>query len=97
MAWLPGHTCVGSAVVVIYAQISPSRFTTAPHIRAPPKRPPAFGSFAAASIAWRNSEAEGTSLQFAAAASVAEHNAAATSTPRIFFIALLTCEAQDLS
>src|SRR3954469_11496509 len=41
MAWLPGQTWVGSVVLVFAAQIAPSRFTTAPHIRWPLKSPPA--------------------------------------------------------
>src|SRR6266850_3234189 len=40
MAWLPGHTCVGSLVDVTKVHTSPSRFTTAPHIRVPLKSPP---------------------------------------------------------
>src|SRR6185436_2928624 len=41
IAWLPGQTCDGSPVDVAAAQNSPSRFTTAAHIRSPWKRPPA--------------------------------------------------------
>src|SRR5262245_37571635 len=41
IAWLPGHTCVGSDWLVAYAHSSPSRFTTAPHILVPWKSPPA--------------------------------------------------------
>src|SRR5438045_4942897 len=41
MAWLPGHTCVWSLVDVADEQRMPSRFTTAPHIFWPWKRPPA--------------------------------------------------------
>ena len=50
MAWLPGHTCVGSAVDVVYVQISPARLTTAPHLLSPwnnpPASPPAAGAAA---------------------------------------------------
>src|SRR5437016_14442077 len=35
MAWLPGHTWLGSAWEFATAQIFPSRFTTATHIRVP--------------------------------------------------------------
>jgi hypothetical protein len=41
IAWLPGQTCVGSSVDVVYAQISPARLTTAAHMRVPLNRPPA--------------------------------------------------------
>src|SRR5262245_20608187 len=40
MAWLPGQTLAGSGVEVAYAQISPSRLTTAAHIRVPLNKPP---------------------------------------------------------
>src|SRR5205085_2885915 len=40
IAWLPGHTCVGSDLEAAAAHTSPARFTTAAHIRVPLKRPP---------------------------------------------------------
>src|SRR5687767_15963529 len=76
IAWLPGQTCVGSSVVVTYRQISPSRLTTAPHILAPPKRPPASGIAAASRIACCSSDALGRWLHVAAKASVHEHSTA---------------------
>src|SRR5215204_6058461 len=49
IAWLPGQTCVRSDVDVLAAQNSPSRSTTAPHIRSPPNSPPIGRSVCAAS------------------------------------------------
>src|SRR4051812_48691022 len=74
MAWLPGQTCVGSSVEVAYEQISPSRFTVAPHILVPANKPPTVppsGGATNAAASFRspfNSEAEGRFLQFAGAA-----------------------------
>src|SRR5439155_14704915 len=53
IAWLPGHTCVGSSVDVANAHSSPLRFTTAPHTRVPWNSPPASPSWEGA--ATRNS------------------------------------------
>src|SRR5215470_459690 len=61
---------------VANAQISPSRFTTAPHIRAPLNNPPASALAAPAGTLWPgawlrkafNCDALGTSWQFAAIA-----------------------------
>jgi len=41
IAWLIGQVWVGSSVLVIATQTSPWRFTIAPHMREPPKSPPA--------------------------------------------------------
>src|SRR5688572_9956010 len=79
----------------MYAQISPSRFTTAPHILLPSNRPPAVG-LEDARIAARSSAAVGTSLQFAANAFVAEHRTNPRSTPTIFFIAFPRSRAPGL-
>ena len=65
MAWLPGQTCVGSACDVVNVQISPSRLTTAAHIRAPLNKPPAVGLAASMSFCL-NSLWLGSSVQFAA-------------------------------
>jgi hypothetical protein len=49
IAWLPGQTFPGLAVEVVNEQISPSLFTTAPHMRVPSNRPPTMAGKAAAS------------------------------------------------
>src|SRR6266568_538959 len=67
IAWLPGHTCVASAIDVAKAQSSPLRFTTAAHMRvplnSPPASPPCDG---AATRSCLSCPAEGTPEQFAA-------------------------------
>src|SRR6185436_15625241 len=57
MAWLPGQTCVLSAVDVLYAHSSPARLTTAAHIlsplKSPPTSPPSGGAVSAAALTRR--------------------------------------------
>src|SRR5947209_14414275 len=65
IAWLPGHTLVGSPVDVANAQSCPLRFTTAAHISVPWNRPPASPpSFGAVARNCFNCPAVGSPEQF---------------------------------
>src|SRR4249919_12463 len=62
MAWLPGQTCVGSAVFVAELQSSPFLLTMAAHIRVPLNKPPILGEAPAATNFSINAEVLGRPL-----------------------------------
>src|SRR4029453_8697340 len=93
MAWLPGQTLAGSGVDVANPQSSPSRFTTAAHIRVPLNKPPTVPPIGpvkpGAALSWfLRSASLGSPLQSAAKA-LGSRQTANSQPIRILFILII--------